>query len=259
MKAIPEPIQFFSKNYLNEFCELDYSSDSSFNFLPLCDFNPYKTNNLIHNTQTLEFRIYFKNEYSEYITRAIDTIILQNMNLKNFQIKGIVSGGIKYVMCNIVDNDKSNLKIKLDRVWEIIAIEISISGTISDATSIYLGQLRFCKFLCDLNATTETEVQPIVSEDSLRTYDGSLTHWVNYEKWGARILAKNIRKEQFNIIKEELKKESYITIMPWESWDIKDIFQVRIPTKSIGTYSVNRWSGLISTTLNLEAQENANN
>lgn len=259
MKAILEPIQFFSKNYLNEFCELDYSSDSSFNFLPLCDFNPYKTNNLIHNTPTLEFRIYFKNEYSEYVTRAIDTIILQNMNIRNFQVKGIVNGGLKYVMCNIVDNDKSNLKIKLNRVWEIVAIEISISRTISDVTSIHLGQLRFCKFLCDLNATTETEVQPVVSEDSLRTYDGNLTHWVNFEKWGARISARSIKKEQFNLIKNELRNEGYVTIMPWESWDIKDIFQVRIPMKSIGTYAVNRWSGLISTSLTIEAQENANN
>lgn len=259
MKAIPEPIQFFSKNYLNEFCELEYSSDSSFNFLSLCDFNPYKTNNMIHNTSTLEFRIYFKNEYSEYTTRKIDTIILQNMNIRNFQVKGIVNGGLKYVMCNIVDNDKSNLKIKLDRVWEVVAIEVSISRTISDVTSIRLGQLRFCKFLCDLNATTETEVQPIVSEDSLRTYDGSLTHWVNYEKWGARISARSIKKEQFNLIKNELRNEGYVTIMPWESWDIKDIFQVRIPMKSIGTYAVNRWSGLISTSLTVEAQENANN
>lgn len=259
MKAIPEPIQFFSKNYLNEFCELEYSSDSSFNFLSLCDFNPYKTNNIIHNTSTLEFRIYFKNEYSEYTTRKIDTIILQNMNIRNFQVKGIVSDGFKFLMCNILDNDKPDLKIKLNRVWELAAIEVSISRTINDEYSIHLGQLRFCKFLCDLNATTETEVQPIVSEDSLRTYDGSLTHWVNYEKWGARISARSIKKEQFNLIKNELRNEGYVTIMPWESWDIKDIFQVRIPMKSIGTYAVNRWSGLISTSLTVEAQENANN
>lgn len=260
MKAIPEPIQFFSKNYLNEFCELDYSSESSFDFLPLCDFNAFKSNNSINNFPTLEFRINFKDDYSNYIARKIDTIILQNTNIQNFQVKGVVAEtGFKFLMANILGNQESNLIIKLKREWNLSAIEIDISRTISDVSSIHLGQLRVCKFLCDLNATTETEVQPIVSEDSLRTYDGSLTHWVNYEKWGARISARNIKKEQFNLIKNKLRDDGYITIIPWQSWDIRDIFQVCIPLNSIGTYAVNRWSGLISTSLTVEAQENANN
>lgn len=259
MKAIKEPMQFFSKNYLTEFCELDYSSDSSFDFLSLCDFNPYKENADISSQSDLEFRIFFKDDYSEYLNRNVDTIILQNTNLKSFQVKGVVSGGFKYLMSNVLNNNKENLVIKLDRVWNLIAIEISISEIFPSDTNIKLGQLRICKFLCDLNATTETEMEPAVSEENLRTYDGKLTHWVNYEKWGARISARSIKKEQFNLIKNELRNEGYVTIIPWFSWDERDIFQVSIPMKSMGTYALNRWSGLISTTLTLEAQENANN
>jgi len=260
MKAIPEPIRFLSKNYLNEFCELDYSSDENFNFLPLCDFNPYKENSVVSNETDIEFRIYFKNEYSQYIARTVNTVILQNMNLKTFQIKGVVAEtGFKFLLANVLNNTKSDLVLNLERDWNLSAIEISVNEVFPSETDVKLGQLRACKFLCDLNATTETEVEPSVSEDSLRTYDGTLVHWVNYEKWGARISARSIKKEQFNLIKNELRNEGYVTIIPWISWDEKDIFQVRIPIKSIGTYALNRWSGLISTSLTVEAQENANN
>jgi hypothetical protein len=260
MKAIPEPIRFLSKNYLNEFCELNYTSDENLNFLPLCDFNPYKENPVISNDTDIEFRIYFKDDYSEYITRKVDTVILQNINLKTFQVKGVVAGtGFKFLLANVLNNTKSDLVLNLERDWNLSAIEISVNEVFPSETDVKLGQLRICKFICDLNATTETEVEPAVSEDSLRTYDGRLTHWVNYEKWGARISARSIKKEQFNLIKNELRNEGYVTIIPWISWDIKDIFQVRIPMKSMGTYALNRWSGLISTSLTVEAQENANN
>lgn len=258
MKAINETIKFLTKNFINENCQLDNLDSNVFNIKKICDFSPYKENNIISNTTNLNFRIWFKDIYGQFISRKINTIILQNCNIKNMLIKTIVNNQ-ETTLFTLSDNQEKDLEIVLVNEYELNQIIFEIIDVFDNDLSVKIGQIRCCNFICNFSATTETEVQPIVDEGSIRTYDGSLVYWLNYEKWGARISAKNIKKEQYFKLKKELKDEGYLTIIPWKSWNIKDIYEVKISAKSFGTYSVNRWSGLISITLTLEAQENANN
>jgi len=122
-----------------------------------------------------------------------------------------------------------------------------------------IGQMRVCKSIIDLKATTESEVNPVVKDGNFRTADGTPVVWTDYEKWGARIVMNNIQKPQYDLLKSFIKKDDYITIIPWYEWEPKDIYECSIERGTIGTYAVNRWSGLISQTLQLEAKENAAN
>lgn len=257
-KIIDTPIKFFSKNYLNKNCEFEFADDKEFDFTLLCDFNPYKEDNAIFESTTLSFTAWFKDEYGEYISRKINHIIIQNCNLKNFTIKTIIND-VEITLATITDNTNSELVIAIDNDVDLSRLIFNITALFDSETSVKIGQIRPCQYLFELQATTETTVQPVVDEGNLRTFDGSLSSWVNFEKWGAKIQINNARKPQIDLLKNTLKTDGYVTIMPWITWEPKDIYEVMIARENIGTYAVNRWSGLITTTINVEAKENASN
>lgn len=257
-KQIPNPIQFLSKNYFNVNAQVDASS-GNFNSLSLFDFKPYKDNNMIAlNVREVEFTVWIKNEFGQFVSRVADTLILQNINWKDFVITGVLATGGNVEIANITSNTEIDLKISFGTA-NFSQFIFNITDTINAENHVRAGQLRLCKHILDLVATTETTVTPVVDEGSLRTFNGTLAAWTNFEKWGARISVKNVKKEQYDLLKKYVKADKYITIIPWKEWEARDIYEVLIARGQIGTYAVNRWSGLISATFNVEAKEDAAN
>jgi len=260
MKAIKNPIQFLSKNYLNENCQFDISPGDTLHRDKLYDFDPFKADNLISSdTNQILFTVWFKDNFSQFIVREIDCIILQNINWKSFTISLVQSDNTQIQIADYTDNEETNLFIKLEIPVRAGVISFDVTDTIDSVNEILAGQIRVCKFIMNLSATTESEVNPITDEGSLRTFDGSLVSWTNFEKWGAKVNIQNIKKEQYDLLKSFIKNDGYITIIPWYEWEPKDIYECLITRGKIGTYAVDRWSGLISQTLQLEAKEDAYN
>jgi len=261
MKAIQNPNAFYSKNYLNENCQIDVDNNLAINEKTLFDFNPYKDDNiLISDTRQVSFSIWFKDDFGQFVTREISTIILQNINWRSFKISAIMPDNSETQIVYLTENYEKDLVINIPN--PVTAGKISI--TINDIQEqnddvVRIGQMRICKFIMDLKATTKTEVQPVVDDGDLRTFNGTLASWTNFEKWGARITIENIKKEQLDLLKSFIKEDGYITIIPWYDFEPKDIYECLIKRGVIGTYAVNRWSGLISQSLQLEAKENAVN
>ena len=257
-KRIQNPMRFLTKNYFNENAQID-SPSVNFNGSGLFDFAPYKEDNvLIFNTREVQFTIWIKDEYGQFVERDCDSLFLQNINWKDFVITGTLASGGSVELANITGNTQTDFKVNFGTA-SFSQIIFSITDVMTSENTIRAGQLRLCKFIMDLVATTETNVAPVVDEGNIRTFDGSLASWVNFEKWGARINIRNIKKEQYDLLKGYIKRDKFVTIIPWTEWEARDVYEILISRGQIGTYAVNRWSGLISQTLNVEAKEDATN
>lgn len=247
-----------SKNYLNKNCIFEFPGGTTFNLSALFDNAPFKANNvLVNGQQTLQFIVYFTDDFGQNVNRDISHIILQNHNLASFTVEGLTGRGYVTLYTEIGGAETNSI---VDVSGTALGgLRITISATIANKNVIRIGQMRVCNLLFDLVATTEASITPVVDEGSLRTFNGALSSWTNFEKWGIRLRIENIRKEQLDKLKAEIKNEKYITILPWLEWEPKDIYECMIARDSIGSYAVNRWSGLISMTMNLEAKEDAVN
>jgi hypothetical protein len=85
-KAIQEQISFYSKNYLTPYCEV-IAYEGFPDFKPLCDFNPYKTNNIFSiNSISATFSFNFKDYFGQNIPKTISCVIFQNCNIKDLEI-----------------------------------------------------------------------------------------------------------------------------------------------------------------------------
>lgn len=251
-------MRFLTKNYLNENAQIDTTA-SNFNGAGLFDYKPYKEDNvLIFNTRAVEFLVWIKDEYGSFVGRDCDSLYLQNINWKDFIITGTLVNGGNVELANFTGNTQTDLKISFGTA-KFSQINFNITDVMTSENTIRAGQIRLCKFIMDLIATTETNVTPVVDEGNIRTFDGSLASWINFEKWGARINIRNVKKEQYDLLKGYIKQDKYVTIIPWTEWEARDVYEVLIARGQIGTYAVNRWSGLISQTLNVEAKEDATN
>lgn len=250
IKPINTANRFYSKNYLTSYC--DFGGQNAEEIKYLCDSDPFG-----QNTYTAEegdsFTVWFKDDYGVNCARLIDTVILQNHNLEAFTVtlaNNMDNVAEKIITANAASNNIIVLDSAVNATHIIFTFNKAFEGSLC-----YMGQLRICKFITELSATTKTEIKPVIEEASLRTYSGRLISWTTYEKWGAKISVDNLSKPCLNSIQSFIKSGGYITIVPWFDYEPKDIYECRLTRASAGSYGVNRYTGLAEQTLTLEAKE----
>jgi hypothetical protein len=259
MIKIKQPIQFLSKNYFNENAQVDVVGDP-INWQGLVDFKPFIENKILkNNSRETEFTVWLKDDFAQFVSKEIDTVILQNINWNTFEIIAVLNDATEAPLFTAINNGSANIKFTIPNKLMTGKLIFRIHSINNLDEAIFAGQVRICKSILKLQAFTETEINPVVDDGDLRTFDGSLVAWTNYEKWGAKINARNIQKAQYDLLKKFIKDDGFITIIPWYEWEPKDIYECLIKRGNIGTYAVNRWSGLISQSLTFEAKENAYN
>jgi hypothetical protein len=257
-KAIDNPIQIYSYNYLNAKCLFDAAGGQSLDFLKLCDFECYNDDLAFRNAQTsLNFSCWFKDKFGEFLARNIDAIILQNCNVQTMQIKYIDNSENEVLAYTLTDNLNSEIRIILPQKITASKIIFNIQSTF-DNEGIKIGQLRVLEKIFDLQATTNTDVNYVAKDGSLRTYNGRLITWTDFSKWSANIDVKNISKEQYKLLKDFVRRDGFITIIPFADFEDRDVYEVFIRRQDLD-YKISRWSGLLDVSLKLEAQENAAN
>ncbi|MDR2426207.1 MAG: hypothetical protein LBD46_03385 [Endomicrobium sp.] len=65
-------------------------------------------------------------------------------------------------------------------------------------------------------------------------------------------------KEQYKLLKNFIRRDGFITIIPFADFEDRDVYEVFIRRQDLD-YKISRWSGLLDFNLKLEAQENAAN
>jgi hypothetical protein len=270
MKAVNKPIKIYSLNYLNKNCQFDCEDNkvsgtqgsqtqgTLTSFAKLCDFEPYNNNFVFSRIgASLIFSCSFKDKFGKFIVRSIDTIVLQNSNVKSMQVKYTDNSKNEVLAYELINNLKSEIRITLPQKITGSKITFNIQS-VFNGKDIKIGQLRVLEKVLDLNATTETSVTYKTKDGSLRTYNGRLVTWTDYSKWAATVTAKNVAKEQYDLLKFFACRDGFITIEPFGEFEEKDIYEVYIKRSDL-EYSINRWSGLFDINLKFEAQEDAAN
>ncbi|MDR2426208.1 MAG: hypothetical protein LBD46_03390 [Endomicrobium sp.] len=167
-KAIDNPIQIYSYNYLNTKCLFETSSEQPLDFLKLCDFECYNDDLAFMYAQTsLNFSCWFKDKFGELLARNIDTIILQNCNVQTMQIKYIDNSENEVLAYTLTDNLNGEVKITLPQKITTSKIIFNIQSTFNNE-GIKIGQLRVLEKIFDLQATTNTDVNYTAKDGSLR-------------------------------------------------------------------------------------------
>lgn len=252
MKAINNPIKFYSMNYLNDKCSFVFSETAD--YTKLCDFLPYDLNNLfvfIGTTGTITGT--FKDRYSQAINRDVDTIIIQNTNIKAMTVKYLDGSSVEQTIYTLTNNANSEIRIELSASVNISNIIFDITEVFT-GTYVYIGQLRVCENIMELTATTNTGVSDILEFGNIRTANGKLIKWTEYRKWSASIQISNMSKTQYDLLKSFIVEDEFVTIEPFPEFEVKDIYEVAL---SGFDYDISRWSGKFNLTLKAEAQENA--
>jgi hypothetical protein len=256
-KAIDRAMRFYSCNYINRNCQFEHSG-GILDFAKLCDFEPYNNSFLFSRAgASLSFSCSFKDKFGKFIVRSIDTIVLQNCNVKTMQVKYIDASNNEVLAYELINNLKSEIRITLPQ--KIMGSKIIFNiQSVFNGKDIRIGQLRVLEKVLDLNATTETSVTYKTKDGSLRTYNGRLITWTDYSKWSATVSAKNVSKKQYDLLKFFACRDGFITIEPFPEFEIKDIYEVYIKREDLN-YGVSRWSGLFDINFRFEGQEDAAN
>lgn len=228
------PYIFLSENYLN------FTQDG--NADPI-DIKAVSTT--VPYTQT----IYFADRYGNITNRTIDTLILQDTNIKNMTIEAANGGGAYSTLIALSGNTDSTVLIKASAPVTTSSIRITIPddginpATVSATIGVY-------GFICNLFALTDSNYKIAANEGNFRTVDGSYIHWADYKKWVAKIQMENLPKDQFDALTAQADKGE-MTVVPYQDLEASEIYDCAV--KREYSYELDRKTELFK--LELEFNE----
>lgn len=229
-----KPYIFLSENYLN------FTQDENTDPIDIKAVSatvPY--------TQT----IYFADMYGNITNRTIDTLILQDTNIKNMTIEAADGGGTYSTLIDLSGNTDSTVLVKASAPVTTSSIRITIPddginpATVSATMGVY-------SFLCNLFALTDSNYKIAANEGNFRTVDGSYIHWADYKKWVAKIQMENLPKEQFDALTAQADKGE-MTVVPYQDVEADAIYECAVSREY--SYELERKTGLFK--LDLEFNE----
>jgi len=250
MERITKPAIFFTKNFLNNNSEILVNGTRDNKKLLFDNEFINKPNFYTGNQAAIVIKFYDSN--SVQLFHIIDTLILQNINFKNFSVSVYDINNNQKNLITEQSFDKNFLKLDFNSS-KIDRIEITINDT-QNNENIKFGQLRAVKKITELIGLTETNIDYVVDEGSLRTFDGSLTYWLNFKKWAASISSNHTNINIIDTLREIIYRDGFITVQPFPDFRPFECYEVMIPQKNINKYGVNRFSSLNNLTLELEAR-----
>ena len=228
------PYIFLSENYLN------FTQDE--NADPI-DIKAVSTP--VPYTQT----IYFADRYGNIINRTIDTLILQDTNIKNMTIEAANGGGAYSTLIALSGNTDSTVLIKASAPVTTSSIRITIPddginpATVSATMGVY-------GFICNLFALTDSNYKIAANEGNFRTVDGSYIHWADYKKWVGKVQMENLPKDQFDALTAHADKGE-MTVVPYQDLEASEIYECAV--KREYSYELDRKTELFK--LELEFNE----
>lgn len=228
------PYIFLSENYLN------FTQDE--NADPI-DIKAVSTT--VPYTQT----IYFADRYGNITNRTIDTLILQDTNIKNMTIEAANGGGAYSTLIALSGNTDSTVLIKASAPVTTSSIRITIpndginTATVSATMGVY-------GFICNLFALTDSNYKIAANEGNFRTVDGSYIHWADYKKWVGKVQMENLPKDQFDALTAQADKGE-MTVVPYQDLEASEIYECAV--KREYSYELDRKTELFK--LELEFNE----
>ena len=227
-----KPFIFLSENYLKDAQD---ENSAAFNVV-INDQVPY--------TAT----IYFLDRYGNEANRTIDTLILEDTNIKNMTISAYVNGA--YINAfTVANNTDSTLFLKNENPVTTSSLRITIPDDTYNPATV-TAKIGVYSFLCNLLALTDTNYKIEANEGNYRVVSGSFIHWADYKKWTAKVKMENLTQEQFNILTAQAELGE-MTVIPYEDLEADAIYECAVGREY--QYELNRKTELFN--LELEFNE----
>lgn len=229
-----KPYIFLSGNYLKNTVD---SNNEAVDIRTISASTPY----------TVE--VNFTDIYGNSTNRTIDTLILQDTNIKNMTVEYKTGGGTYSTLITLSGNTDSTVLVKAETPSLTSAIRITVPddginpATVSATMGVY-------GFICNLFALTDSNYKIAANEGNFRTVDGSYIHWADYKKWVAKIQMENLPKDQFDALTAQADKGE-MTVIPYTDLEAQAIYSCAV--KREYSYELDRKTELFK--LELEFNE----
>lgn len=228
------PYIFLSENYLN------FTQDSNLDSIDV---------RVISTTLPYTQTIYFADRYGNITNRTIDTLILQNTNIKNMTVEYLTGGGTYSNLLTLANNTDSTVLLKAETPALTSSIRISVPDDGTNPANIS-GTIGIYSFLCNLFALTDSSYKIAANEGGYRTVDGSYIHWADYKKWVGKVQMENLPKDQFDALTAQADKGE-MTVIPYTDLEAQAIYSCAV--KREYSYELDRKTELFK--LELEFNE----
>lgn len=206
-----KPYIFLSQNYLN------YTQDSNGDAIDV---------RVISATVPYTVDVYFADRYGNATNRTIDTMILQNTNIKNMTVEYLTGGGTYSNLLTLANNTDSMVIVKA----ETPALTSSIRITVPDDTynpADITGAIGIYSFVCNLFALTDSSYKIEANEGGYRTVDGSYIHFADYKKWVGKVQMENVTKAQFDLLTAQADMGE-MTVVPYKDLEADAVYECAV-------------------------------
>ena len=229
------PYIFLSSNYLK------YTQDSNADPIDVRSLSvelPYSVD------------IYLQDMYGEIVNRALDTLVLQDTNVKNMTVEAANGAGVFSTLFSVSNNTQSSVFIKNANVTNASLLRISIPDDGVNPATVTIGKMGFYGFLCNLYALTDSNYKIEANEGNFRVLSGAYIHWADYKKWVGKIKMENLPQEQFDLLTEQADLGE-MTVVPYKDLEAGGVYECAANREY--SYGLDRKTGLFN--LELELQE----
>lgn len=227
-----KPYIFLSENYLQ------YAQDSNGNNIDV---------RVISASVPYTVEVFFTDRYGNATNRTIDTLILNNTNIKNMTVQYMTGGGTYSNLLSLSSNTYSTVILKAATP----ALTSSILITVPDDTfnpADLTGTMGIYSFVCNLFALTDSSYKIEANEGGYRTVDGSYIHFADYKKWVGKVQMENVTKAQFDLLTAQADTGE-ITVVPYKDLEADAVYECAV--KREYQFEVDRKTKLFKLTLEL--------
>lgn len=173
----------------------------------------------------------FTDIYGNRTNRTIDTLVLQDTNIKNMTVEVASdesdsdSDGYTTLL-TVSGNTDSTVIVKAasPAITSSILITIPDDGTNPGTITAKIGVYGF---ICNLFALTDSSYKIAANEGSFRTVNGSYIYWADYKKWVGKIKMENLPQEQFNLLTEQADLGE-MTVVPYQDLEASEIYECAV-------------------------------
>lgn len=197
----------------------------------------YLKNTVDNNNEAVDIRtisatvpytveVNFTDIYGNSTNRTIDTLILQDTNIKNMTVEYKTGGGTYSTLLTLSGNADSTVIVKAATPALTSAIRITVPNDGTNPATI-TAKMGVYGFICNLFALTDSSYKITANEGSFRVLNGDYIHWADYKKWVGKIKMENLPQEQFNSLTEQADLGE-MTVVPYQDLEASEIYECAV-------------------------------
>lgn len=196
------------------------------------------------------FTFFFSDVWGNIKNQTVDTLILQDTNIKNLQIYAADSAGNYSEFINLQDNDGDTVMYTAPAPVTASSLRVVVPAA-GNPQQIRAAKIGVYAHLANLCALTSADFKRDTKQGNFRTLAGNLVFYGDYEKWTAKIKIENLPAAQFSALDAAIKADNILTVIPFKNFAPAAIYESYINPEF--SFSLDRKTELYDATL--EAQE----